>query len=175
VAVDEALENKLDQIASELESAFKEKKNVDVEIERRGLDRLDIKFADPAQVATAEDDVLGDRPDSTWSGSTPRTRSTASSTSRCIEQRLAENRSGAVSQALDTVRRRIDAMGIAEPNIYPKNRQIVIELPGLSDTTTEIKAARKDLISPAAPDPRGRRGRPRSASARAPRSRRPSS
>jgi hypothetical protein len=44
------------------------------------------------------------------------------------------------------VRRRIDAMGIAEPNIYPKNRQIVIELPGLSDTTTEIKAARKDVI-----------------------------
>ena len=37
VAVDEALENKLDQISSELESAFKEKKSVDVDIERLSL------------------------------------------------------------------------------------------------------------------------------------------
>jgi len=145
VAVDEALENKLDQIASELESSFKEKKSVDVEIERRGVDRLDIKFADPAQVATAEDDVLA------VALSDMERVDTADEESgvihlKMIEQRLAENRSSAVSQALDTVRRRIDAMGIAEPNIYPKNRQIVIELPGLSDTTTEIKAARKDVI-----------------------------
>jgi preprotein translocase subunit SecD len=32
-------------------------------------------------------------------------------------------------------------MGVAEPNIYPKNRQIVVELPGLSDTATEARAA----------------------------------
>jgi len=146
VAVDEALENKLDQISSELESAFKEKKGVDVEIERRGVDRLDIKFPDPAQVATAEDDVLG------IALSDMERVDTADEASgvihlKMIEQRLTENRSSAISQALDTVRRRIDAMGIAEPNIYPKNRQIVIELPGLSDTTTEIKAARKDVIA----------------------------
>lgn len=146
VAVDEALENKLDQIASELDSAFKEKKNVDVEIERIGLDRLDIKFADPTQVATAEDDVLGialsdmERVD-------VEDEVNGVIHLKMFEQRLAENRSGAIGQALDTVRRRIDAMGIAEPNIYPKNRQIVIELPGLSDTTTEIKAARKDIIA----------------------------
>jgi len=146
VAVDEALENKLDQIASELDSAFKEKKDVDVEIERIGLDRLTIKFADPSQVSTATDDVLGialsdmERVD-------VQDEVNGVIHLKMYEQRLAENRSGAVGQALDTVRRRIDAMGIAEPNIYPKNRQIVIELPGLSDTTTEIKAARKDLIS----------------------------
>ena len=146
VAVDEALENKLDQIASELQSAFKEKKNVLVDAQRVGLDRVDIKFADPSQVTTAEDDVLGialsdmERVD---------TQDEPSGVIhlKMLEARLAENRSSAVSQALDTVRRRIDAMGIAEPNIYPKNRQIVIELPGLSDTTTEIKAARKDLIA----------------------------
>ncbi|MBK7823865.1 protein translocase subunit SecD [Nannocystis sp.] len=146
VAVDEALENKLEQIASELQSAFKEKKNVIVDAQRVGLDRVDIKFADPTQIATAEDDVLGialsdmERVD---------TQDEASGVIhlKMLDARLAENRSSAVSQALDTVRRRIDAMGIAEPNIYPKNRQIVIELPGLSDTTTEIKAARKDLIA----------------------------
>lgn len=146
VAVDEALENKLDQIAAELEAGFKEKKNVEVDIERQGIDRLDIKFADPAQVATAEDDVMGvaltdmERVD---------TQDEASGVIhlKMSDSRLGEHRSHAVAQALETVRRRIDAMGIAEPNIYPKNRQIVIELPGLSDTTTEIKAARDDVKS----------------------------
>src|SRR5512134_1961492 len=38
VAVDEAIENKLDQIASELEIGFREKKNVDVTVTRRGID-----------------------------------------------------------------------------------------------------------------------------------------
>ena len=145
VAVDEALENKLGQIASELETAFKEKKNVAVTASPVGLDRIDITFTDPAQVATAEDDVLGialsdmERVD---------TGDEANGVIhlKMIDERLAEHRSSAVGQALDTVRRRIDAMGIAEPNIYPKNRQIVIELPGLSDTTTEIKAARKDIV-----------------------------
>ncbi|MCY1006341.1 protein translocase subunit SecD [Nannocystis pusilla] len=143
VAVDEALENKLDQIAAELEAGFKEKKGVAVDIERQGIDRLDIKFADPAQVATAEDDVMGvaltdmERVDT-------QDESSGVIHLKMSDARLGEHRSHAVAQALETVRRRIDAMGIAEPNIYPKNRQIVIELPGLSDTTTEIKAARRD-------------------------------
>ena len=112
VAVDEALEKKLDQIAGELETAFREKKSVDVDIERRGVDRLDIKFPDPAQVALAEDDVLAialsdmERVDTA-------DEATGVIHLKMIEQRLSENRSSAVSQALDTVRRRIDAMGIA--------------------------------------------------------------
>lgn len=143
VAVDEALENKLDQIAAELEAGFKEKKGVAVDIERQGIDRLDIKFADPAQVTTAEDDVMGvaltdmERVDT-------QDESSGVIHLKMSDTRIGEHRSHAVAQALETVRRRIDAMGIAEPNIYPKNRQIVIELPGLSDTTTEIKAARRD-------------------------------
>lgn len=143
VAVDEALENKLDQIAAELEAAFREKKGVEVDIERHGIDRLDIKFADPAQVATAEDDVMGV---ALTDMERVETGDEESGTIhlKMSDTRLGEHRSHAVGQALDTVRRRIDAMGIAEPNIYPKNRQIVIELPGLSDTTTELKAARKD-------------------------------
>lgn len=146
VAVDEALENKLDQIAAELEGAFKEKKDVTVEIQRRGIDRLDITFPDPAQVVTAEDDVMG------IALSDMERVETEDEASGVIhlkmpEVRLGEHRSHAVAQALETVRRRIDAMGIAEPNIYPKNRQLVIELPGLSDTTTEVKAARTETIA----------------------------
>lgn len=143
VAVDEALENKLDQIASELEGAFKEKKDVKVSAQRDGIDKIDIKFENPADVATATDDVMGiamadmERIDEA-------DEELGLIHLKMYEERLAEARKSAVGTALDTVRRRIDAMGIAEPNIYPKNRQIVIELPGLSDTATEVRAARLD-------------------------------
>lgn len=137
VAVDEALEAGSSRSRASC-SRPSRKRNVVVDAQRVGLDRVDIKFADPSQVATAEDDVLGialsdmERVD---------TQDEASGVIhlKMLAARLAENRSSAVSQALDTVRRRIDAMGIAEPNIYPKNRQIVIELPGLSDTTAKSR------------------------------------
>ncbi|MEZ4381567.1 MAG: protein translocase subunit SecD [Nannocystaceae bacterium] len=146
VAVDEALENKLDQIAAELEAAFKEKKDVKVSAQRVGIDGIDITFVNPADVATATDDVMGialadlERID-------PEDEPNGVIHLKMYEERLAEARKSAVGTALDTVRRRIDAMGIAEPNIYPKNRQIVIELPGLSDTATEVRAARVDAAN----------------------------
>lgn len=148
VAVDEAIENKLDQVAAELEAAFADKKDVKVQITRRGLDRLDIQFASPADVATATDDVMGItfgllervEPEDGEPGEAEGVIHLKMS-----EQILDENRRAAVSQALDIVRRRVDAMGIAEPNIYPKNRQIVVELPGLADETTELRAATQDL------------------------------
>ncbi len=141
VAVDEALENKLDQIAGELESAFKEKKDLDVEIERKGIDTLDIIFASPDDVALATEDVMAHAADMIEDSDSEALR--AEGIIRLIypEERIAENRKAVVGQALETVRRRVDAAGVAEPNIYPKNRQIVIELPGVSDTASELRAA----------------------------------
>lgn len=142
VAVDEAVESKLDQLSAELESAFKEKKNVAVKVARVGADTLQVQFADPADIELATDDVMGitygllDR----VSDGTPR-ESEGVITLRMSKDVMNEHRSAAVANALETVRKRVDAMGVAEPNIYPKNRQIVVELPGLSDTATEARAA----------------------------------
>ncbi|HWB74881.1 MAG TPA: protein translocase subunit SecD [Nannocystaceae bacterium] len=144
VAVDEAIENKLDQIASELEIGFREKKNVDVTVTRRGIDTLEIAFPTEADIELATDDVMGvsygvlDRLDRE-EGQPPEVIRL-----RMPEAALAENRKAAVSTALETVRKRVDAMGVAEPNIYPKNRQIVVELPGLADESTELRAAAAD-------------------------------
>ena len=148
VAVDEAIENKLDQIAGELEAAFRDKKSVEVVVEREGIDHLRIKFPQPGDVATATDDVMGitfgtlERvdPDSGEAGEAEGVIHL-----EMPAEVLNENRRAAVGQALDIVRRRVDAMGIAEPNIYPKNRQIVVELPGLSDESTELRAATQDI------------------------------
>ncbi len=148
VAVDEAIENKLDQVAAELEAAFREKKDVEVQVVRKGLDRLEIHFPRPQDVETATDDVMGitfgllERVDPPEGEPGPEQGVLHLAMPEAV---LEENRRAAVSQALEIVRRRVDAMGIAEPNIYPKNRQIVVELPGLADETTELRAAAQDM------------------------------
>jgi len=146
VAVDEAVQKKLDQVAAELEAGFRSKKDVEVKVTREGNDTLRITFANPEDVATATPDVLGvalDLLERVEPDGGPK-EADGVITLRMPEQKLAELRKSSVETALDTVRSRVDAMGVAEPNIYPKNRQLVVELPGLSDTTTEVRAAAKD-------------------------------
>jgi protein-export membrane protein SecD len=146
VAVDEAVQKKLDQVASELEAGFRTKKDVEVKVTREGNDTLRITFTNPADVATATPDVLGvalDLLERVEPEDGPK-EADGVITLRMPEAKLAELRKDSVNTALDTVRSRVDAMGVAEPNIYPKNRQLVVELPGLSDTATEVRAAAKD-------------------------------
>lgn len=148
VGVDEALENKLDGIAAELEASFADKKDVRPKVERIGTDTLLVRFDEPGQVALATDDVMGpvygllERADSPDDGVPSEDEGVI--TLKMPEAVLTETRAQTVSTALETVRKRVDAMGVAEPNIYPKNRQIVVELPGLSDTSTEALAASSD-------------------------------
>jgi protein-export membrane protein SecD len=147
VAVDEALENKLDQIAGELESAFKEKKDLDVSIERKGIDTLDITFPTPADVELATEDVMAHAADMVEHEDSKALREQGVIRLVYPEEKIAESRKAVVGQALETVRRRVDAMGVAEPNIYPKNRQIVIELPGVSDTASELRSASNEIAT----------------------------
>jgi protein-export membrane protein SecD len=144
VAVDEAIENKLDQIAAELEIGFREKKDLTVEVTREGVDTLLVNLPTADDVALATDDVMGvtfgvlERVDPEEGQGANVIRL------RMPEAAIADNRKAAVANALETVSKRVDAMGVAEPNIYPKNRQIVIELPGLADENTELRAAATD-------------------------------
>ncbi|MCA9695552.1 MAG: hypothetical protein KC636_38600, partial [Myxococcales bacterium] len=146
VAVDEALENKIDRISSEIEASFKDKKNVRVTAQREGKDTIVITFAKAEDKATATDDVLGIAFADFERGATEdETETTIIFKMR--PEKIAEAKKSAVSQAITTVTNRIDAMGIAEPNIYPKNNQVVIELPGLDNEATAISASREDAVA----------------------------
>ncbi|MEM7159299.1 MAG: protein translocase subunit SecD [Myxococcota bacterium] len=146
VAVDEAVRKKLDQVAAELEAGFKTKKNITVSTEVEGNDTIKIVFDDPSQIEAATDDVMGVHFDLLERVEVDEGPKEADGviTLKMPEEKLAELRKDAVVTALDTVRSRVDAMGVSEPNIYPKNRQLVVELPGLSDTSTEVRAAATD-------------------------------
>ena len=56
--------------------------------------------------------------------------------------------SGALAQAVEVLRRRVDSIGVAEPDIRPVgDNKIMIQLPGLSESD---KADAKDLVTKAA-------------------------
>ena len=56
--------------------------------------------------------------------------------------------SGALAQAVEVLRRRVDSIGVAEPDIRPVGKnKIMIQLPGLSESD---KADAKDLVTKAA-------------------------
>lgn len=140
VAVDEALERKLDQVAGELEAAFKDKKNVEVTTIRRGIDTLDVQFEDPADIKLATEDVLAVAGDLEIDEKAD-VEDDGILRLKVPKERIDDSRKTVVGQAIETVRRRVDAMGVAEPNIYPKNQHVVVELPGVADTATELRAA----------------------------------
>jgi protein-export membrane protein SecD len=148
VAVEEALENKLDQMSGELEAAFKEKKDIIVTTERDGKDAILLRFPSPDDVKLATEDVMAvvagylERDDSARALE-------AEGVIRMVvpDTVLEDNQKAVLGQAIETVRRRVDAFGMAEPNIYPKNRQVVIELPGVSDTATELRAAANEAAN----------------------------
>ncbi len=141
VDVDDAIANKLDQIANELEAGFKEKKDLEVSVERKGIDTLQITFPSPEDVKRATDDVMGVSYGTLERDPDDQAESTGVMVLKMPEQAISDARSAIVDEAIGTVRRRVDAMGVAEPSIYPKNRQVVVELPGLADTATEVRAA----------------------------------
>jgi preprotein translocase subunit SecD len=144
VAVDDAIRNNLDRIAAELEGAFKEKKELEVKVEREGIDTLLIRFPKPEDIELATpdvmavaSDVLERMPDEPGQEEA----NTGIIRMKMPQSNIAETRSAILNQAKETVNRRVDAMGVAEPSIYTKSQQIVVELPGASDSKTEINAA----------------------------------
>jgi preprotein translocase subunit SecD len=71
--------------------------------------------------------------------------------------------SGVLNQAISIIRKRVDALGVAEPNISRQGSNVVIELPGIKDPQTALKVVGQTAelrfrpvlctIGPAAPAP----------------------
>src|ERR1700736_1511692 len=71
--------------------------------------------------------------------------------------------SGVLNQAISIIRKRVDALGVAEPNISRQGSNVVIELPGIKDPQAALKVVGQTAelrfrpvlctIGPAAPAP----------------------
>jgi preprotein translocase subunit SecD len=127
VNIEKAVSSKVDRLANDVDDALK-KKGADFTVVRSGRDDIAITFKVPSEMSKLDDDVLKPfRRDLDVVG-----RDAAAGTVKLKydSDRVAEVEDLALRQAIETIRGRVDAFGVAEPTIIKKGTDIIVELPG---------------------------------------------
>lgn len=138
VLVDEAVQDKLERMSSDFEVRLEnENEGLDVSTEHpKEANYIDIQFQDPSQVDLIDDEFISFFPSLTQtdmgSGVVRMTMT---------DDYIKETKEFAVTQAIETIRERIDALGVAEPSVTRRGENgIVVQLPGLkSDDVDRAK------------------------------------
>lgn len=138
VLVDEAVQDKLERMSDDLQDRLRsENPGIEVTAEHpKDATYVDIRFADASKTSVIDDEFMSFFPSMTQvdmgSGVIRLTM-----TSDYIK----ETKEFAVTQAIETIRERIDAIGVAEPSVTRRgDNGIVVQLPGLkSDDVDRAK------------------------------------
>jgi preprotein translocase subunit SecD len=134
VNIEKAVASKVDRLANELEDAI-EKKGPQVDVIRDGRDDIAVTFKIPAEMAKLDEELLKQfRRDL---DEVDRDAATGTVKLKFDADRVAEIEDLALRQAIETIRGRVDAFGVAEPTIIKKGTDIVVELPGAKDKDFE--------------------------------------
>jgi preprotein translocase subunit SecD len=135
VEMDKAVSDKTDRLASDIEERLRKDKKVQVKLLREGRDDILISFPKPSDIKHMDKKFLLDF----RSQLTEVERDVAKGTLhlRMDENYIKDVEDYASRQAIETIRGRVDKFGVAEPSILAKGRDIVVELPGLTNTDFE--------------------------------------
>jgi len=140
VGVDEAIDDKIDKFADDIALRLAEKgieATADAQFEE---DRVVVEFANASESGALTDEFMQDFPVLILAGT-----SGNEATLELRENYVTETRDFAVKQAVEIIRERIDALGVASPSVRVESgTHIVVELPGLSSRRA---AAAEKLIS----------------------------
>lgn len=131
VYVDRAVQDRLERMAADVQSRLETRKpGIGVRVTHRDGDTyIDIVFDDGADKSLVNDDFMGFFP-SLNRIDTGRVNLRLEMDGDYIE----ETKGFAVTQAIETIRSRIDALGVSEPSITRQGQSdIVVQLPGLRD------------------------------------------
>ena len=134
VNIEKAVASKVDRLANDVEDAIK-KKGADVTVVRTGRDDIDLTFKIPGEMAKLDDEVL--KPFRRDLDVVSRDAATGTVKLRFDPDRVAEIEDLSLRQAIETIRGRVDAFGVAEPTIIKKGTDIVVELPGAKEKDFE--------------------------------------
>jgi preprotein translocase subunit SecD len=135
VLVDKAVQDKLERMARDIEKRLVSKEpGLKVKVtHNEGDNFLDVTFEDGAKLALVDDTFMGAFTNMTRNQIAPRTLR--------LEMQAAyieETKEFAVQQAIQTIRQRVDALGVAEPSISRRGASdIVVQLPGLKEKDVE--------------------------------------
>jgi preprotein translocase subunit SecD len=127
VNIEKAVASKVDRLANDVDDALR-KKVTDFTLVRSGRDDITITFKAPGDAAKLDDEML--KPFRRDLDVVSRDAATGTVKLRYDADRVAEVEELALRQAIETIRGRVDAFGVAEPTIIKKGTDIVVELPG---------------------------------------------
>lgn len=134
VDVKKAVQDKLDQMARDFETRLKEaEEGVDVTVVHEyGDDYITVTFADPEKKSLVDEDMM-----SFFQSLTKVDEGDGFRLS--IDQEYVEQtKEFAIQQAIETIRQRVDALGVSEPSIVRQGKSdIVVQLPGLKEDDVE--------------------------------------
>lgn len=141
VYVDRAVQDRLERMEDDIEERLlRIDPDLDVEVEHvRGEIYLDLRFADRDAMRLVDDDFMGFFPNfevSDVGGNTLRME--------MFEDYIEETQDFAITQAIETIRSRIDALGVTEPTIARQGaNDIVVQMPGIGEDNVDRA---RDLI-----------------------------
>ncbi len=144
IDLDKAVDDKASEIKRDVEAHLEAEKIEGTVSTPAALGAVTIKVADPAKlelvrkwVMSSYDDVVVGRTCSSNDG--------ASSVCVRVSSDYADSiKSAALSQAVETIRSRIDENGVSEPTVITKGDDIIVELPGLDEANI---SRIKDIIA----------------------------
>jgi protein-export membrane protein SecD len=134
VNIEKAVASKVDRLANEVDDALR-KKGADFAVVRSGRDDIAITFKVPGEMGKLDDELL--KPYRRDLDIVSRDPATGTVKLKYDSDRVAEVEELALRQAIETIRNRVDAFGVAEPTIIKKGTDIVIELPGAKEKDFE--------------------------------------
>src|SRR6185436_4417778 len=128
VDIDKAVSAKVDQLTNEIEDAIK-KKTQDVTVIHDGRDDILVTFKNPADHEKLDQEIL--RPRRAELDEVSRDKAAGTVRLRLDSNQVAEIEDLALRQGIETIRNRVDKLGVSEPTIIKKGTDIIVELPGL--------------------------------------------
>ena len=132
VLVDKAVQDKLDRSAADLESRLQDKEeglNVTAR-HKYGENHIVLKFENEAAAEHLDEDIM-----SFYRSSLRRVDVGGGEVHLVMDDEYVdETKEYAMTQAIETIRQRVDALGVAEPSITRRGKSdIVVQLPGLKE------------------------------------------
>ncbi len=136
VQVDKAVSDKADRLSGDIEEKLrKEKKVKEVSIGREGVTVLVARFKDPADAKKLDREFLKDYRKYLFEDG--RDDAKGEVRLKIDDVYVEELKDYAIRQGVETIRNRVDKLGIAEAAPFRKGTDIIIELPGLKQDDFE--------------------------------------
>jgi len=142
VQTEEAVTNALSRIASDLKTTMRDERIRYNRVETVGANRLVVEVRRAKYLEEAMNLMRDNYPDLI---------ATEESDTKLVvsypESEMARLQSSAVTQAVETIRSRVDEFGVTEPSIITQGeRRILIQLPGVSDPQRAIELVKRTAV-----------------------------